>query len=162
MRRIMLALGLAVCAAGTASATEKSDVLAVIHQYVDGFNTGDAKSGMAACADQTLIIDDFPPHVWDGAGACAKWANDFDALAKKTQFTDGVLTLGKARHLDVTGDRAYVVLPASLTYKLEGKPMQTTGSLWTFALQKTAAGWRITAWAWAAGKDSPVTTGPVH
>ena len=136
--------------------------MAVVHQYVQGINTGDAKSRLAACADHTFIIDDFPPHVWDGAGACARWAVDFDALARKIQITDGLLKLGKPWHLDVAGDRAYVVVPTSVTYKLAGKPRRTTGSLWTFALQKSPAGWHITGLAWATGKDRAVATEPAH
>jgi hypothetical protein len=53
----------AVLAAGPAAATDKTDVMSVIHQWVDGFNKGDMKSTAAACADQTSIIDDFPPSV---------------------------------------------------------------------------------------------------
>ena len=162
MRKMILALVVAVLASGTAAATDKTDVMAVVHQFVDGFNKGDVKSALATCADNVVILDDFAPHVWDGAGACAKWASDFDADSKKTQTTEGVVTIGKPRHLDVTGDRAYVVLPAGYTYKVAGKPMQNTGSVWTLALQKTGAGWRITGWAWAGGKESPVTTKATH
>jgi ketosteroid isomerase-like protein len=162
VRKIIVALVVAVFASGTAAATDTSDVMAVVHQFVDGFNKGDTKRALATCADNTLIIDDFAPHVWDGTGACARWASDFDADSKKTQTTDGVVTIAKPRHLDVTGDRAYVVLPAAFTYKVAGKPMQSTGSVWTLALQKTAAGWRITGWAWAAGKETPVTSEATH
>src|SRR3974390_2849261 len=162
MPKIIVALVVTVLASGTAAATDKSDVMAVVHQFVDSFNKGDIKGGLATCADSALIIDDFSPHVWDGAGAGAKWASDFDADSKRTQTTEGVVTIGKPRHLDVTGDRAYVVLPAGYTYKVAGKPMQNTGSVWTLALQKTAAGWGITGWAWAAGKESPATTQPTH
>jgi ketosteroid isomerase-like protein len=155
MPRTIMALALAACAIGPVFGSEASDVMAVVHQYADAFNKGgDMKSGLAACADQAVIIDDFPPHVWDGAGSCAKWASDFDALAKNTQMTDEVVTLGKARHVDVTGDRAYVVVPASLSYKTQGKAMQVTGSVWTFVLQKIGGSWRITAWAWGGGKES--------
>jgi hypothetical protein len=38
-----------------------------IHQWVDGINKGDMKAATAACADQTSIIADFPPHEWHGA-----------------------------------------------------------------------------------------------
>jgi ketosteroid isomerase-like protein len=154
MRRTILALVVAACAVGPVFASDASDALKVVHQYVDDFNKGDVKSANAACADQAVIVDDFPPHIWDGAGACAKWANDFDAMNKKTQLTDVVVSLGKARHADVTGDRAYVVMPASLSFKQAGKPTQETGSVWTFVLQKTGGAWRITAWAWGAGKES--------
>jgi hypothetical protein len=30
-----------------------------------------------------------------------------------------------------------------------GKPVKETGSMFTFALQKGAAGWRIAGWSWA-------------
>jgi ketosteroid isomerase-like protein len=116
---------------------------------VDGFNKGDTKTAVAACAEQTSIIDEFPPHEWHGAGACAKWANDFDADAKKNGITDGIVTLGTPRHVDITGDRAYVVVPASYTFKKKGKPAKETGSTLTLALQKEASGWRISGWAWA-------------
>jgi ketosteroid isomerase-like protein len=155
MRRMILALAVTACMAGPAWASDASDVMKVVHQYVDSFNKGDVKTANSACADQAVIVDDFPPHLWQGPGTCDKWAGDFDALMKKSQMTDAVVKLGKAGHVDVTGDRAYVVLPATLDYKSAGKAMQLTGSLWTFVLQKVGGGWRITAWAWAAGKTSP-------
>ena len=61
----------------SAPASEQSDVMAPIHQFVDGFNKGDVNSALAACSEETSIIDEFPPHEWHGAGACAKWANDY-------------------------------------------------------------------------------------
>lgn len=136
-------------AAGIATAANQADVMKPVHQFVDGFNKGDAKTALAACADQTYIIDEFPPYEWHGAGACSTWANDYEADAKKNGITDGVVTLGKPKHVDITGDRAYVVVPASYTWKQNGKPMKETGSTFTLVLQQGAAGWRITAWSWA-------------
>lgn len=149
MQRIVAAIAVAVFAAGPAFASEKTDVMVPVRQFVDGFNKGDTKTALAACADQTSIIDEFPPHEWHGAGACAKWANDFDADAKKNGITDGVVTLGTPRHVDITGDRAYVVVPTNYTFKKKGKPARETGSILTIALQKEATGWRISGWSWA-------------
>ncbi len=148
MHRISVALTVALLAAGSAAATEKTDVMVPVHQFVDGFNKGDIKTAVAACAEQTSIIDEFPPHEWHGAGACSTWANDFDADAKKNGITDGKVTLGAPRHVDITADRAYVVVPANYAYKQKGKPAKETGSTLTIALQKSAAGWRVTGWAW--------------
>ena len=148
MQRIFIALSIAVLAAGPAVASEETDVMAPVHQFVDGFNKGDTKSALAACAEQTSIIDEFPPHEWHGAGACSNWANDFDADAKKNGITDGIVTLSKPRHIDITAERAYVVVPANYTFKQNGKAMKETGSMFTFALQKSTAGWRIVGWAW--------------
>ena len=88
------ALAVAVLVAGPSSASETAGVMAPVHQFIDGFNKGDIRTALAACADQTSIIDEFLPHEWHGAGACSNWANDFDADAKKNGITDGIVTLG--------------------------------------------------------------------
>jgi hypothetical protein len=80
--------------------------------------------------------------------ACSNWANDFDADAKKNGITDGVVTLSKPRHAEVTADRAYLVIPADYSFKQNGKQMKETGSTLTVALQKGTDGWRIVGWAW--------------
>ena len=149
MHKIFAALAIAVMAVGPAFATEQTDAMMSVHQFIDGFNKGDVKTALAACAEQTSIIDDFPPHEWHGPGACAAWANDFGADAQKKGITDEFVSLGKPRHVDITADRAYVVAPATYAYKRKGKPVQEAGATITLALQKVAAGWRITGWSWA-------------
>ncbi|HEX9054040.1 MAG TPA: nuclear transport factor 2 family protein [Gemmatimonadales bacterium] len=148
MPKALIALTVALLAAAPNALAQQKDVMATVHQFVDGFNKGDTKSALAACADQTSIIDEFPPHEWHGAGACAKWADDYDANAKKDGITDGMVILGKPRHVDVTGDLAYVVVPANYRFKQKGKPVAEIGSMLTIALQKGPAGWRMTAWTW--------------
>jgi ketosteroid isomerase-like protein len=149
MRRIFIAMALCSSMQLTAVAQDNSAVIARIHQFVDAFNHGDTKAMVAASADQVSIIDEFPPHSWSGAGAIAKWMSDYDADAKKNGITDGVVTIGSPRHIDVTADRAYVVVPSDYTYKQNGKVVKETGSIFTVVLQKSAAGWRIVAWSWA-------------
>ncbi len=148
MPKVLVALAAVILAAAPNALAQQKDVMAPVHQFVDGFNKGDTKSALAACADQTSIIDEFPPHEWHGAGACAKWADDYDANAKKDGITDGMVILGKPRHVDVTGDLAYVVVPANYRFKQKGKPVAEIGSMLTVALQKGPAGWRMTAWTW--------------
>ena len=149
MRKLFLALPVLLMAARPTTASAQADVMVAVIQFVDAFNKGDLKTMTAACAAETSILDEFPPHEWHGAGACAKWSNDYDADAKKNGITDGVVTLGTPKHVDVAGDRAYVVVPASYAYKQKGKAVKETDSIITLALQKGAAGWRITGWAWA-------------
>jgi len=138
-----------VCTAGVARAPAQTAVMATVHQFVDGFNKGDAKTLLAACAPRASIIDDFPPHEWQGPTACADWSNAYDAAAKKDGITAGIVTMGTPWHVDVTGDRAYVVVPVTYTYKQNGKPVTESGSVFTVALKKIAAGWRLTGWAWS-------------
>lgn len=139
----------AVMSAGTLfAADEKTEVMMTVHQFVDSFNKGDSKTAAAACADQTSIIDEFPPHEWHGAGGCSRWMNDFDADSKKNGITDGVVTLKTPRHTDITADHAYIVVPADYTFKKKGKVMKEIDAILTIALQKSPAGWRITGWSW--------------
>ena len=149
MKRIAAALALAFLVALPASSTDKTDVVATIHQFVDGFNKGDTKSALATCAQEATIIDEFPPYGWHGAGACDKWAADYDADARKNGVTDGVVTLGTPRHVDVTGDHAYVVAPVEYSFNQNGKPVKEINSTFTVVLHKEAAGWRIVSWAWS-------------
>lgn len=141
---IAVALMMIPAAASQASASDKTDVLATIHQFA----TSDMNTALAACAAPASIIDEFPPHEWQGATACADWANDFETYSKNNGITEPVMTLGKPKHVDITGDRAYVVVPATYTYKKNGKQVTESGSILTVALHKVAAGWRITGWAW--------------
>ena len=48
-----------------------------------------------------------------------------------------------------TGDRGYVVIEAFYEFKQKGEAMNEDPSFMTFALQKTAAGWRINGWTWS-------------
>jgi len=154
MRKIIVALTIALAVApavaSAAAASDKTDVMTIVHQFLDGLNKGDTQNALAACAAQSFIIDEFPPYQWQGT-ACTDWAKDFAAFNTKGGITNAIVTLGKPRHVDITGDRAYVVAPATYTYKQNGKRMTESRSTLTVSLQKAEAGWRITGWAWTKG-----------
>lgn len=144
------ALSLAALAfAAPLGAAQNPGVMVPVNLFVDGFNRGDAKIAASACAPSASIIDDFPPHQWQGANACANWFAAYNAMARKSGISDGVVTLGHPWHVDVTGDRAYVILPANFTFKQHGKAQNDNGSVFTVVLSKLPEGWRITGWAWA-------------
>jgi ketosteroid isomerase-like protein len=149
MHTFLVSLAVVCVVAGPAAATDRSDVMATVNQFVGAFNKGDAAKAAAACANEASIIDEFPPHEWHGVGACSTWMADYDADAKKNGITGGLVTLNEPRYVEVSGDRAYVVAPANYIYTRQGKPVKEAGSILTLALQKGASGWRITGWAWA-------------
>jgi len=151
MRNLSLciaAVAFSAVSATPAFASDQTDAFAAVKKFDDSFNKGDMKTALGMCTDQAIIIDDFAPHVWSGTG-CSGWAGALDAYNKKSGITDGIVSLGKPWHTDVTGDRGYVVVPVKYTYKQNGKPVVESGSVWTLALQKAASGWKITGWAWA-------------
>ncbi len=155
MKKILVALALTVFAAGPipalaqTSAAAYTGVMKTVNQFLDGFNKGDAKMMLTAGAEQMSILDEFPPHEWHGTGAFAKWLSDYDADAAKNGITGASVSLGKPRHLDVTGDDAYVVIPANYAFKRKGKTEEEINSIITITLHQGADGWRITGWAWA-------------
>ena len=138
----------AALAASPAVASDKTDAMATVHQFFDLLDKGDFKGAYAACASPASVLDDIPPHAWSGPTACADWGNDFGTDAKAKGITEPDVKLGKPSHVDIDGNRAYVVDPGTYTYKQHDKPMTEPG-VFTAALQKTADGWRIVGWAWA-------------
>jgi hypothetical protein len=100
-----------------------NDPMATVRQYVDGFNSGDKRAMAAACADPMQILDGMWPHVWRGPTASDDW-----------------YAIGEPRHIDISGDYAYVVVPATLEYNLQGKHLNQAGAVFTVALRKVDAG----------------------
>jgi ketosteroid isomerase-like protein len=148
MHKLLMALAVSVLAAGPAMATDQTDIMSLIHQWVNSFNKGDMKTMAAACVDDAVVIDDIPPHEWHGPGACSKWSGDFLSLTQSAEITESVVAVGKPWHVDVTGDRAYVVAPTTYSFKQKGSPVMEKGIV-TITMQKSTSGWRMTGWAWA-------------
>jgi hypothetical protein len=144
MNRIAIALAVGVFAAGSALASDKSDIMAVLRQ----FNDPDMTTSAASCANDAAAVDIFPPYDWHGPGACANTAKDFDAFAQKQGIADVIGTFDEPKQVNVAGDRAYVSLPATYRWTQNGNPVKVTGMM-AFVLHKTAAGWRITTRSWA-------------
>jgi SnoaL-like domain len=119
----------------------------------DGFNKGDAKVMAATFAVPGSILDGMAPHVWQGPTATQDWYRDVLVEGKQHGASGYLVTLGEPVHSNVTGDSAYVVVPATMMFKVHGKQVTQTGAVFTVALRKLAEGWRIAAWAWAKGKQ---------
>ena len=132
-----------------AIASDKADVTATVHQFFDNLGEKTLQKALAACDSPVLILDEFPPHVWHGPTACADWFRGFVAYNEKSGITDGVATLGAPWTVDVTVNRAYFVAPAVYNFKQRGKPVTEAHAVFTAALRKTDAGWRITGWTWS-------------
>jgi ketosteroid isomerase-like protein len=148
LKKITATLALVILASMSAAASNQADVMAVVRKWANSFNSGDAKTGNTVCSDEAVVIDDFPPHVWQGPGACSRWFKDYEALAARTVTTDGKIMVGETRHFDIELGYAYLVAPVTLSYSRGGKLITETGVI-TMVLHKGAAGWLITGWTWA-------------
>jgi ketosteroid isomerase-like protein len=125
-----------------------------VQQYIDAFNKGDAMAMAAMCADPMSILDGMAPHVWHGPTATQDWYKDVLAEGEHLDAKGYHVTLGKPLHANVTGDAAYVVVPATMTFKLKANQLMQSGAFFTVALRKLPAGWRLASWAWTKGTAS--------
>jgi hypothetical protein len=131
---------------------DAGDPAAVVQRYIGAFNRGDA-AGMAACfASRGVILDGMAPHLWAGPTAPSDWYRDVLDEGRHLGASDYHVTLSDLLHNAATGGSAYIVAPATMTFKLKGQPITQTGATITFALTQEGGEWRIAAWAWSKGK----------
>lgn len=139
---------LAAMSTASAAAAANAQLAAPIHQFIDAFDKGDMKTAGAAFLPSVSIIDEVPPHYWSGTGAFAAWGADLQKDSKAAGLTDEKVTLGKVTDEIESGATAYVVIEATFSYKQKGVAMTEPAQM-SYALAKTAQGWKIAGWAWS-------------
>jgi hypothetical protein len=135
---------------------DATDPMAAVRLYLDCFNRGDSAAMAAICAVPMSILDGMPPHVWHGPTASQDWYRDVLITDEREGASDYLVALGEPWHVNVTGDHAYVAVPATMAFTVRGKRVKQSGSVFTVAVHKLATGWRLTAWAWAKGTQFDV------
>lgn len=143
MNKLVIALTVSLLATGSALASDKDDIMAVLKQWISG-----EAGTVTTCAEDGAVIDDIPPFEWHGPGACSRWQKDNEAYLQKQGISDETFAIGNPQQLIISGDRAYAVLPTTYAFTQNGKRVRETATS-TLVLNKTAAGWRIAAWTWA-------------
>ena len=155
MKTTTLTLLASVLLNPAAMAAPAGDPTQPIHQFIDGFNTGDIKSAFAAYAVGNIsIIDEFAPHRWLGPKAPQAWAADYDKHAAAAGITDGSVKYGDPTRSEIEGNVAYVIVPTVYNYKEHGQPTTEEGEM-TFVLHGGPAGWKISGWTWSGVKPHP-------
>lgn len=123
--------------------------MAAVRQFIDAFNHNDIELAQAACADESLIIDDFPPHEWMGPQATTAWLTDMNRMGADYGMSDASVELDERNaQVTVSGAHAYVTAVVDVRWLQDGAPARRGGRL-TLALRAEADNWRITALAWA-------------
>ena len=142
MRNLLIAIAMGMSTSTPVAASDNADVIAVVHRWADAFSRRSFNTDIAPCAEDAVVIDDLPPHVWQGPGACSNWFKAFAAWASKAGVTNAAIKLGEIPHLDVEGGFAYLVAPVTLSYIKGGNPVHFPGMI-TMTLQKRESGWRV-------------------
>jgi len=151
MHKYVLALyfGVVIGApANAANAADDSALVAVVQRSVDGFNHADARAVAATCAREAVVIDDFPPHAWQGPHACARWFKDFESMSKVEGIANARIAVDPPSHIEISKDVAYLVIPAKLSFDRKGAHVTDVGIM-TVTLRNGESGWRISGWVWS-------------
>jgi len=144
------AVAASLLAAAPPPATPADDATAFITASIDKFNNGDIKAWLAAQEDSTMIVDEFGPHAWNGAGSPQRWLNDYAKDSQANGITGGRVDYGKPLQATSDGKTAYVVLPTTYRFVQKGAKMAETGSM-TFVMRHDGKNWKITSWTYSAG-----------
>ena len=149
-----LLLGLMLVPAGYARAAAPdaptAAMLAPAQRWIDAFNAAKTPLPEDVFTNDIVITDQFPPYVWSGMTGMHAWSEAINKSLKDTRVHNEHVVVQTAHSfmIDKAGERASYVLPATLTYELDGKPY-TDRALWLFVVVKDSAGnWKIAADTW--------------
>ncbi len=130
-----------------------AEPLAAVQKYIAAFNECDDTAMSSMFDTHGVIVDGMAPHVWLGPTAAKDWYRDVLVEAEHHGASGYTVTLEEPLHHDITGDAAYLVVPATMRFSVNGAQVTQTGAYFTVALRRRTAGWRIAAWAWTKGRQ---------
>jgi ketosteroid isomerase-like protein len=152
MRPRLLIFGMLIfsagATAGNAGTTAEHAVAHSVVAFVDEVNAGRQQAALAHFTRDVSIVEDLAPYHWQGPHAGTDWLEAMFRNGQKMGMTTILMHLGSPSRIDVTGDRAYEIIPGVVT--LEGKSgnLRESGAL-TFALRKRGRAWKISALSWS-------------
>jgi hypothetical protein len=121
-----------------------------MQQTIDAANKNIDAAVVSNFMPSVVLVDDLPPYVFRGpaADAISDWSKAYGTDSEKNEITDFSMKLLKPRRVAVSGDRAYIILPAIYSFKQRLKPTQTRGII-TATLERVNKKWLIATWSWA-------------
>jgi ketosteroid isomerase-like protein len=148
MKPLLLTAALLTPICVAAQTAANATPMATINTFVNAFNKGDMNTVHAVhSAEGVTIIDEDAPYLWQGKTAVDQWLAVLDAVGKAKGQSENAVAIRKPQVLNITGNRAYAVVPAEYTWKENGTPMHESATI-SAVLHRTAAGWKIDAWTW--------------
>ncbi len=100
----------------------------------------------AFAAGDVVLVENFPPFVFRGGDAVARWAEGFAEHAK--DITGLRHSFGDPRDFSQHGGTAFLSLPTTWKGAVGGRSFTETGG-WAFVLVHQADGWRVRNYGWA-------------
>jgi hypothetical protein len=149
--RLIVAAGIAYCLIAQAIAAPSD--LTPISASIAAINSGNMTGMKAQFTNAPTIVDEFAPFLWSGVAAQDRYASDFANVVTAFKMNNITMKLGTPLFNYVHGDRAYVVVPITVTAMLKGKPYSESG-INSYVLTRSGGTWRISAQTWTKRSES--------
>ena len=147
MRHKILFLA-ALCFAVPAAAGPVEDATVALTTMMDRFNGGDAAAFIAGHQDDAVIVDEFAPYMWTGAGTAERWIGDYARDATARGISEGRVDYGAPIQANSDGQTAYIVLPTTYRFLQNGTRMAGRGNM-TFMMRRNGTDWKVASWTYA-------------
>lgn len=123
-------------------------LLAPIEKVAQFIETGNESLLSAFASKGVVIIENFPPHLFEGEDAVNRWSQKI--ISWHEPPSDLVLKhkFGQPQDLRVQDDIAFVSLPTHWTISQSGDTFEEDGG-WAFVLVKEDGEWRVRCYGWA-------------
>lgn len=126
------------------------ELLKPIEKVARFLETGDDSFLTAFAKKDVVIIENFKPHIFEGADAVERWSKVIKSWHIKP--INLVHTFGEVHDLNVGEDLAFVSLATHWTGLRGGNPFQEDGG-WAFVLVKEEGEWKVRGYGWAVIHD---------
>jgi hypothetical protein len=123
-------------------------LLAPIEKVARFIETGDESLLSAFAKKGVVIIENFPPHLFEGDDAVKRWAQNI--LSWHEPPSDLVLkhSFGTVQDLRVGDGLAFLSLSTHWTISEDGDSFEEDGG-WAFVLVQEDGEWRVRSYGWA-------------
>ena len=154
IRQVLFAF-LAVVSLNSFAADIKSELKEVILANQNSVIESNLKTFLDTSAPDINIVDEFPPFVWNGKDAAARYFKDFQDLLTKFKISDYKLDLKDPTFIEQDKNVAYAVFPVSVSYKVGNVKAHTDTGYQAVVFKKATNGkWLIESSTWAVSNKT--------
>lgn len=123
-------------------------LLAPIEKVVRFLETGDVSLLSAFAKKGVVILENFPPHLFEGEDSVKRWSEKI--LSWHEPPSDLVLKhrFDSVQDLRVGEDQAFLSLSTHWTISEDGETFEEDGG-WAFMLVKEESEWKVKSYGWA-------------
>ena len=124
------------------------EINALIDRVLGGFNGKDSVLYNSAFGRDAVVIDGIAPYRWTGPNAQARWFSDAEKWVHDFGVENETIKCDRIVHAAVSGAHAYVVLSATLSFRLKGGQSGSRPGTLTFTFAKQGDEWKVESQAW--------------